>query len=160
VSAWLRRRLIEPLLLLLQQGITPDKLAWSVALGVGIGLIPILGVSTILCTGAALALRLNMPTIQLVNYALSPLQLLLIIPFVRLGEAITRAPRFPITVSGGLELLSRGVWHAVTVLWDAIMHAALGWLLIAPLAIVILHRILRSLLARKAAALSIEKVKS
>lgn len=145
---WFKRRLVEPILALLKQGITPDKLALSVAFGIGFGLFPVLGASTILCAAAAVALRLNMPAIQLVNYALSPLQLLLIIPFVRVGEAVTGAPAFPITISGGFEILAQGALHAVHVLWDAIVHAALGWVLIGPLGIFILYRALRPVLER------------
>jgi uncharacterized protein (DUF2062 family) len=145
---WFRRRLVEPILNLLKQGITPDKLALSLAFGIGFGLFPVLGASTILCATAALALRLNMPAIQLVNYALSPLQLLLIIPFVRVGEALTGAPAFPITISGGLELLSQGALNAIRVLWDAIVHAALGWIVVAPFFMFLLYRAFRPLLER------------
>jgi uncharacterized protein (DUF2062 family) len=148
VKDWFKRRLVDPILALLKQGITPDKLALSVAFGCGFGLFPVLGASTLLCAAAAIALRLNMPAIQLVNYALSPLQLLLIIPFVRVGEAVTGAPAFPITISGGLEILAQGVLHAVHVLWDAIVHAALGWILIGPLGIFILYRALQPVLER------------
>ena len=139
---FLQRRLVQPLLVLLRQGVTPQKLALSLALGIVIGLVPVLGVSTAICALAALALRLNMPAIQLVNYLLTPLQLLLIIPQLRLGEWLLRAPKFPITLESGLALLSHGVVHAVTLLATAIVHATFGWLVIAPLAAFALFRIL------------------
>lgn len=139
---FLQRRLVNPLLALLRQGVTPDSLALSVALGVAIGLIPVLGVSTALCALAALALRLNMPAIQIVNYLLTPLQLLLIIPLLRFGEMLARAPRFPITLESGLALLSNGVLNAVKVLWLAIVHATLGWLVLAPIGAFVLYRVL------------------
>jgi uncharacterized protein (DUF2062 family) len=158
VRAWLRRRLIEPLLALLKQGITPEKLALSVAFGIGIGLVPILGVSTALCAAVALLFKLNMPAIQLINYALSPLQLLLIIPFVRLGEKLTGAAPFPITISGGLELLSQGVLRAIEVLWDAIVHAALAWILIAPIAIFLLYRLLLPVFRHQALSVAYDRI--
>ncbi len=137
-----QRRLVAPLLALLRQGVTPDKLALSLALGIAIGLVPVLGVSTALCALIALALKLNMPAIQLVNYLLTPLQLLLIIPFLRFGEWLVQAPRFPITLDSGLTLLSQGAVHAVTVLATAIVHATLGWIVLAPLAALVLYRAL------------------
>lgn len=143
---FLQRRLVAPLLALLKQGVTPRKLALSLALGIVIGLVPILGISTALCALIALVLRLNMPTIQLVNYLLTPLQLLLIIPQLRFGEMLASAPRFPITLESGLALLSHGVINAVTVLATAIVHATLGWLVAAPLAAVLLFRILEPVL--------------
>ena len=56
---WLKRRLWEPLLGLLRAGISPDRLALCVAIGVVVGNIPILGTSTVLCTVIALLFRLN-----------------------------------------------------------------------------------------------------
>lgn len=145
---FLQRRLVAPLLALLRQGVTPDKLALSLALGIAIGLVPVLGVSTALCAAIALALKLNMPAIQLVNYLLTPLQLLLIIPFLRFGEWLAQAPRFPITLESGLTLLSEGVINAVTVLATAIVHATLGWIVLAPLAALALFHALRPVFRR------------
>ena len=69
----------------MRQGISPRRLALTLALGFAIGCIPIIGVPTALCLLVALGLRLNMPAIQAANYAAMPAQILLIIPFVRLG---------------------------------------------------------------------------
>lgn len=147
---FLQRRLVLPLLALLRQGVTPDKLALSLALGTVIALVPVLGVSTALCALAALVLKLNMPSIQLVNYLLTPVQLLLIIPQLRFGEWLTRAPRFPITLEQGLALLSHGVVHAVGVLGVAIAHATLGWIVLAPLAVFALYHVLLPVFRRLA----------
>ena len=149
---FLQRRLVHPLIVLLRQGVTPDKLALSVALGLAIGLIPVLGVSTALCALAALALRLNMPAIQLVNYLLTPLQLLAIIPLLRFGEQLTRAPPFPVTLESGLALLEAGVVNAVRVLATAIAHATLGWAVLAPFLAFALYRILSVAFRRLAPA--------
>src|SRR3954466_5116036 len=89
---FLRRRLVEPVLKLLRQGATPEKIPLSLAFGLGIGIFPVLRISTVLCTVLALALRLNLPAIQLVNYLASPVQLALIIPFVRVGELVLGLP--------------------------------------------------------------------
>jgi uncharacterized protein (DUF2062 family) len=70
----------------LRQGISPRRLALTLALGFAIGCIPVVGVPTILCAALAQAMRLNQPAIQAANYAAMPLQLFLIVPFVRMGE--------------------------------------------------------------------------
>ncbi|HTU64581.1 MAG TPA: DUF2062 domain-containing protein [Steroidobacteraceae bacterium] len=147
---WFRRRVVAPLLSLLRQGVTPEKLALSVALGAIVAVIPVLGVSTVLCALLALRLRLNMAAIQLVNYLLTPAQLLLIIPFLRFGEALAGAPKFRVTLESGLALISQGVVNAVRVLWDAIVHATLGWLVLAPFAAVALYVIFKSVFRRLA----------
>jgi uncharacterized protein (DUF2062 family) len=79
------RKIVQPLLDLLAQGMTSEEIALSVALGVVLGVFPILGFPTLFCVLAALVLRLNAPALQFVNYLVYPLQLALLIPFVRLG---------------------------------------------------------------------------
>jgi len=149
---WFKRRVVAPLLQLLRQGVTPEKLALSVALGVIVAVIPVLGVSTIACAVLAIWLRLNMPAIQLVNYLMTPVQLLLIIPLLRFGEWLVGAARFPITLESGLALLSQGVLVAIRILWDAIVHATLGWLVLAPVAAVVLYFTFRLVFRRLAPA--------
>jgi uncharacterized protein (DUF2062 family) len=116
-----------------------------------VGNIPILGVSTILCALIALAFRLNLPAIQLVQAAMAPTQLLLIIPFVRLGEWVVHAPPQPVSIKEGLALMSQGVWRAVAALQDAIFHAGLAWILVAPFCIYLLHRLFTPIFERMAA---------
>jgi len=150
VRRFLRRRLVDPVLELLRQGVTPEKIALSLAFGLGIGIFPVLGVSTVLCTVVALGLRLNLPAIQLVNYLASPLQLALIIPFVRVGEHLLGLQAQPLSVSEGFRIMAAGVLHAIVVLWDAIVHAALGWIVIGPVLIFALYRVFRPIMVRAA----------
>lgn len=150
--AFFRRRLVDPIIELLRQGVTPDKIALSLAFGLGLGIFPVLGVSTILCTIVALMLRLNLPAIQLVNYLAAPLQLVLIIPFVRVGEHLLQLAPQPLSISEGFRILATGVVNAVVILWDAIVHAALGWIVTGPLIIYGLYRLFRPLLTRAAGA--------
>lgn len=148
---WLKHRLLDPLLALLRQGMSPRRLALCAAIAIVVGNIPILGVSTILCTLIALPFRLNLPAIQLLQAAMAPTQLLLIIPFVRMGEWITRAPRQVISIKEGLSLISHGVWQAVMVLRDAIFHAGLAWILVAPFCTYAFYRLLTPIFERLAA---------
>ena len=78
-----------------RQGLTPHKLAMTCALGVVIGLFPVFGTTTILCFGVAIAFRLNIPVIQLVNYLVAPLQLLFIVPFIKVGTILFHLNPFP-----------------------------------------------------------------
>jgi hypothetical protein len=153
VKNWLYRRIIEPVLALLRQGISPDRLALCVAIGVVVGNIPILGVSTILCAAIALAFRLNLPAIQIVQAAMAPTQLLLIIPFVRLGEWILRVPPERVSINEVLAVLAHGAGRAIAVFWDAILHAGLAWVVIAPFAVYTVYKLLRPVFRRAAAQL-------
>ena len=150
MASFLRRRVVDPVLELLRQGVTPEKIALSLAFGLALGIFPVLGLSTVLCTVVAIVLRLNLPAIQLVNYLASPLQLALIIPFVRVGEHVLGLRAQPLSVSEGFRIMADGVIHAIVVLWDAIVHAALGWIVIGPALIFALYRLFKPLLERAA----------
>ena len=53
-EGFFRRRVARPILELLRQGVTPEKMAMSLALGVALGVFPVLGTTTALCALAAL----------------------------------------------------------------------------------------------------------
>ena len=90
----------------LSQGISPRRLALTLALGFAVGCIPVIGIPTVLCAALALSLRLNQPAIQAANYAAMPLQLALIVPFVRLGRWIVPAHSAQLLTPRVLEHLS------------------------------------------------------
>ena len=152
MNAWLRRYLVDPLMALLTTGVAPRRLALCVALGIVIGNIPILGVSTLLSAALALLLRLNLPAIQLVQGLMAPTQLLLLIPQVRLGEWLLGSPPEPLSIEASLRLLDQGVLHAVDVLWNAIIHAGVAFLLLGPVATLLLYLLLAPMFERAAAA--------
>lgn len=159
-GSFFHRKVTSPVLALLRQGVTPEKLALCLALGAGIGVFPILGTTTAICAVVALALRLNLVAIQVANYLVYPLQLLLIIPFLRLGERLVGAPAFPLSVREIVDRFSGGLLHGVTTLSTALWHATLGWLAVVPLAMAVLSFALRPLLRRMSAAYAARKGKA
>jgi uncharacterized protein (DUF2062 family) len=148
---WLRRRIFNPLLALLSHGIAPDRLALCVAIAVVVGNVPILGISSILCAAIALAFRLNLPAIQIVQAAMAPTQILLIIPFIRLGEWMVHAPRQSVSIKEWLALWQQGAGFAGVALREAVFHAGFAWALIAPVAVFLLYKLLTPVFARAAA---------
>ncbi len=147
-----QRRVLVPILDLLRQGITPEKVALSVACGVVLGAFPVIGATTILCALAAIALRLNLPAIQLVNYVAMPLQLALLLPLMRLGELLFRAPRLPFSLAQILEMIRANASHAIATLWVSTMYAIVSWLILAPVSAASIYFLLRTLLRRAAFA--------
>lgn len=92
----------------------PETLARSLTIALVFGLFPIYGCPTVLCTAAALRLRLNMPLVQAVNFATGPLQLALTLPLARIGEWL-----IPIQLGHNAPFaLSVAVWFG---------HAVAGW---------------------------------
>jgi len=142
------RRLVRPILDLLTHGITSEKIALSIAFGLVLGVFPALGWSTLLCLLLALWLKLNVPAMQLVNYLAYPLQLVLLVPFLRAGEFLFRAPRLAISLPQIRAMVRADVWHAITSLWVATMHAIVVWTLVAPVAVWVVYSMLAPILKR------------
>jgi uncharacterized protein (DUF2062 family) len=90
----------------LRMGISPQRLALTLALGFAIGCLPLVGIPTALCLVVAVALRLNVPAIQAANYAAMPLQLFLVLPFVKLGGKLF--------ASGPQPVLGKSLFHGPT----------------------------------------------
>jgi uncharacterized protein (DUF2062 family) len=144
----LRRKLVRPIIDLLKQGVTPEKMALSLALGATLGIFPVLGSTTALCAIAALAFGLNLPAIQIVNYFVYPAQIALLIPFFRLGERLFRAPHLAISVPQIYAMLHENVWSVVRLLWTTTWHAIVVWCLAAPLIVPVMYVALAPLLRR------------
>jgi uncharacterized protein (DUF2062 family) len=130
----------------LRQGISPQRLALTLALGFAIGCIPVIGIPTALCLVVALGLRLNMPAIQAANYAAMPFQIALIFPFVRLGGWMFSSSAHPAVDSG---MLAHGssmklIWASGSLAGEALA----AWLLTAVPMVLLLTFVLTALLRR------------
>lgn len=146
--SWARRRLIQPLMGQLRQGVTPEKLAWSLALGTGLGCFPVLGSSTGLCFLAGVALKLNQPALQFVNYLIYPVQLLLLVPFLQAGQWLFGQPALPLSLPQlQAELATLGGWELIGRYAVASLRGAVVWMLVAPPVMFGLRLLLRPLLA-------------
>jgi len=144
----IHRKLIQPFIELLKQGVTPEKIALTIALGISLGVIPIIGSTTMLCTLAAVSLRLNLPAILLVNGVVYPLQLILLVPFLRAGAWVFRVDGPKLSIGQIFNLIRANVWHATTTLWIATMHALVIWLIAGCVASGVVYLVLAAVLRR------------
>jgi uncharacterized protein (DUF2062 family) len=159
-EGFFHRRLIRPLLDLLRQGVTPEKLALSLALGVALGVFPVLGSTTALCAIAALSLGLNLPSIQIVNFFVYPLQIVLLIPFYELGEKLFRSQHLPLSVSQIYAMIHVNMWSAIRTLWTTTWHGIIVWCVAAPVFTAVVYAVLAPLFRRVAARLTFPPVEA
>jgi len=127
-----RERVVGLILAQLTQGVTPQKISLTIALGLTLGIFPILGATTALCAIAGVALKLNQPVIQLVNWLASPLQLALILIFVRLGEWIVRAQRVSFSIPELFHKFRESPAKFMHAFGLTGLHGIIAWLVIAP----------------------------
>ena len=148
-SFW-KRRVVTPLVAQLKQGVTPEKLALTVALGLVLGIFPILGATTLLCGFAAIALRLNQPVIQLVNYFAYPVQLALIIPIYQAGEKLFGNAPIPLSIPLIFERFRADFGQFLRDFGTIAVQGIVVWCILAPVLVAALYFTTRPLLRKLA----------
>ena len=132
---------------LFTQGVSPQKLALTISLGILIGTIPVLWGSTLICVVLAFLFRLNQLGIQAANYLVYPLQIVLIVPFYRIGAAI-----FPWGPPVSPDIFSIGIKNAwmgnFVPIAAATVKALAAWFLIASPVVILLYFLLWAIFAR------------
>ncbi|HWG20848.1 MAG TPA: DUF2062 domain-containing protein [Terracidiphilus sp.] len=138
----------------LLEGISPQRLALTLALGFALGCIPVVGVPTGLCAVVALSFRLNLPAIQAANYAAMPFQLALIVPLVRLGGKLTPSslahPALDLSIlaHSPLQLITHSSAQILSQLGILAGQALLAWVLMAIPVVAVLTIALTGVLRR------------
>ena len=126
----------------LTQGVTPQKIALTIALGVSLAMFPILGSTTLLCAVVAVCLKLNQPIIQLVNWLAYPLQFAMLLPFIRIGEWLTRAPQVTFSIPQMLQKFHDAPGKFLGEFGMTGVHGIIAWLLIAPILSALIYFVL------------------
>ncbi len=143
-----QRRLITPVVHLLRIGCSPRKLAWSLALGLVVGINPLLGSTTVASLALAFLLRLNLVASQIANHVVYPLQIALFLVFIRTGDLVFHTGRMPIQ---GHTLFHAARHHPIAttrLLWTWEWHALIVWALLSAMVAPLLAAILTPMLER------------
>lgn len=159
------RRVRDPIVVQLTQGITPEKIALTIAAGSAAALFPIFGVTSILCFIVAVVLRLNQPIIQILNQLLLPVHVAAILLCIRLGEALFRVPAVERLILNPrrihLQYFAHFWSHPVHSLTyyvkdngDSVLYSIVAWALLLPLYVPLVYFAVRPLMR------SIVKVKA
>lgn len=126
VREFFRCKVVRPLLRLLRGGVSPKRLAWSIAVGVVIGINPLIGVTTVVVILIAWIFRLNQVASQVGTHVVAPLQWLLFLPFVQAGVYLFHTRRLPLD-KRQLKHLSHHPVKMVHDIWQWEWHALLIW---------------------------------
>lgn len=149
---YLWRRVAAPVVIRVQRimtsGLTPQKLAQTLCIGVAFGIVPLLWGASLVCFVLGSVFRLNHVVLQSVNYLLWPVQLALLIPFVKLGIWL-----FPGESAAEVNVLSTVLHHpglssAQMLAWVT-LKAVAAWMVTALPAAVVIYGVLRVMLFRK-----------
>ena len=124
--------MVDPIVAQLTQGITPEKIALTLAVGGAFALFPVIGTTTLLCFLVAVALRLNQPLVQLINQALWPAHIPAIFGCIRLGESLFGAPH----VHFSIRYMREHLWTDPGLFFHqfglSVLYAVVAWAVLAP----------------------------
>jgi uncharacterized protein (DUF2062 family) len=143
-----RNKIFQSLSNLLKQGLSPAKLSLVVALGITLSIFPVLGTTTLICTLVSIFFNLNLPAMQLANYAAFPLQIILFFPFLKLGETVSKVSLDPLSKIQLISTFDEGIFYAIEKLSNYLLVACLGWSLAVLPIYIILYFLMFSLLKK------------
>jgi hypothetical protein len=116
---------------LFKQGLSPIELTQSILVAALFSIIPILGVTTILLTAFSLKRKLNLPIMIAISYLAWPLQILMIIPFINIGEYIFSVPQTHHSVEEIIASFQESFFGTLSHLSFELICGFGGWMLTA-----------------------------
>ncbi|TDD94544.1 DUF2062 domain-containing protein [Flavobacterium cellulosilyticum] len=116
---------------LFKQGLSPKKLSQSIIVSGLISTIPILGVSTFIITTISLKSKLNLPVMIALSYLMWPIQILMIIPFIKVGQFIFSVPSNHHSVEEIINSFQDGFFATLSYLSFELLCGLGGWMLTA-----------------------------
>jgi uncharacterized protein (DUF2062 family) len=142
--------IVNPVMGLLRRGADPERLAWSLALGVVVGVNPLLGSTTVLVLALAAAFRLNLVASQVGNHAVYPLELLMFPVFIKVGSLVFGTVKLPLEGSALWHAAKYHPWRTTRMLWTWEWHALVVWAVLAVGAVPVLAMGIRPVLEKMA----------
>lgn len=142
IREWLRCHVLRPLLRALRGGVTPRRMAWSLALGMVVGINPSVGLATLFVILLAWIFGLSRLASLIGVHVVTPLHLLLFIPFIELGVYLFHTGKLPVDRKQ-LEHLSHHPWRLLHEIWLWEWHALIVWAVVAAIATPLLAMYLR-----------------
>ena len=113
------KKIKEKAVALILEGLSPEKVSLAVTFGVLLGIFPVLATTSILCLFAGKVLKLNHILLQVVNQAVYPLQLLLLIPFIQFGRTLLGKGK---TQIGAGDIMDSSHWGDISFYTDVAMQ--------------------------------------
>ncbi|SKB00076.1 hypothetical protein SAMN02745166_03057 [Prosthecobacter debontii] len=155
-SLW-QKWVVQPVVQQLTQGTSPHQVALAIAMGLLIGVFPILGSNTLLALLIGIPLRLNQPLLQGFKTVAYPLQWISLLGFYRAGEMMFGVPHVSIHIP---TMMERFFTEPGPFFRDYGMTALYGiavWCLIAPPCVILLYAISKPLVEAIAKKLPAKK---
>ena len=124
--------MIDPIVTIATQGITPEKIALTLAVGSAVAVFPLFGTTTLLCILVGIILRLNQPIILLVNGIMTPLHVVVIYVCLRLGAWLFGDNVAHLSFKGMNHMFWEDPRQFFALFGTAFWHAMVAWAIVTP----------------------------
>lgn len=112
-------------------GLTPEKLAFSVTIGIIAGVFPVLGATTLVSFLLTLLFRQNIAIVQSVQWLFALLQIILIIPFMQFGALLLNQQAIHISMHEINVAFQPGFFSGIKAIGIFQLYAVLSWTILA-----------------------------
>jgi uncharacterized protein (DUF2062 family) len=126
-----RHKILIPFRLVPEEGLSPEKLAFSVTLGIVSGIFPVIGLTTLLSIVLTMLFRQNLLVVQSVQWILALVQVLLIIPFMQFGAYILNVHAFHINMAQINHAFQPGMLSGIKTVGIFHLYGILTWLILS-----------------------------
>ena len=130
-------RVLLPVANIRKQGFSSETLAMSISIGIIGGAFPVIGLASYVCLLLTLAFKQNIIIVQVVNWLVYPLQILLIIPFLRIGNSIFSGGAFTLTLHQLVAAFQGGLMNGIKLIGLISLYGIVAWVAIAIPALII-----------------------
>lgn len=132
----IRNKFLIPFRLVPAEGLSPEKLAFSVTIGIICGIFPVLGTTTILSLLLTGLFRQNLLVVQSVQWTMALFQIILIIPFMQFGSFLLDQQQLQINIEQVKLAFHPGMIAGIKTIGIFHLYGILTWsLLLFPLAV-------------------------
>jgi uncharacterized protein (DUF2062 family) len=124
-------KILVPFKIIPRQGLSTSKLTLSFTIGVIGGLFPVIGLTSMVSLLILMAMKQNFTIVQAMNWIVAPIQLVMIIPFMRLGALLLFKDNLSITLGHIIKAFKPGIWEGLKTVGLMHLYGVLGWLIVA-----------------------------
>lgn len=125
------QKVLIPFRLIPEKGLTAEKLALSITIGIVSGIFPVIGATTLLSLLLTMLFRQNLFVVQSVQWIMALVQILLIIPFMQLGALILNQQTVQISMQQINLAFQPGVLSGLKTIGIFHLYAILTWIILS-----------------------------
>lgn len=124
-------KVLIPFRLVPKDGLSPEKLAFSITIGLLAGLFPVFGATTLLSLLLTFIFRQNLMVVQSVQWIMGVFQVLMIIPFMRMGVWLLNQPEIQINIEQIKMAFQPGLLQGIKTMGVFHLFGIVGWIVIS-----------------------------